>query len=61
LGADNVTAARSVINLDQQPDGRRFAVRKALSTEISAVNKVTFIFNFFDEPRPQSPLWQDKN
>jgi hypothetical protein len=50
------TAARSAINLDQHPDGRRFAVRKAPSTEISAVNKVTFIFNFFGKPAAKSAV-----
>ena len=41
---------------DLHPDGRRFAVLKARSAEqIAAVNKVSFIFNFFDELRRKLP------
>jgi Tol biopolymer transport system component len=37
-------------NFDLHPDGKRFAVLKATGTEqAAAVNKVNFIFNFFDE------------
>ena len=37
---------------DLHPDGKRFAVLKAPGTEqTAAVNKVSFIFNFFDELR----------
>ena len=37
-------------NFDLHPDGKRFAVLKAPGTEQApAVNKVSFIFNFFDE------------
>ena len=37
-------------NFDLHPDGKRFAVLKAPGTEqAAAVNKVSFIFNFFDE------------
>jgi Tol biopolymer transport system component len=43
-------------NFDLHPDGRRFAVLKAPSTEqTAAVNKVSFIFNFFDELRRKVP------
>ena len=39
-------------NFDLHPDGNRFAVLKAPGTEeTAAVNKVSFIFNFFDELR----------
>ena len=39
-----------VYNFDLHPDGKRFAVLKAPVTEQdSAVNEVSFIFNFFDE------------
>jgi Tol biopolymer transport system component len=37
-------------NFDLHPDGKRFAVLKAPGTEQApAVNRVSFIFNFFDE------------
>jgi serine/threonine protein kinase/Tol biopolymer transport system component len=43
-------------NFDLQPDGKRFAVLKAPGTEpTAAVNKVSFIFNFFDELRRKLP------
>jgi Tol biopolymer transport system component len=43
-------------NFDLHPDGKRFAVLKAPSTEQgAAVNKVSFIFNFFDELRRKLP------
>jgi len=43
-------------NFDLYPDGKRFAVLKASSTEqAAAVNKVSFIFNFFDEIRRKLP------
>jgi serine/threonine-protein kinase len=43
-------------NFDLHPDGKRFAVLKAPGTEQSAaVNKVNFIFNFFDEIRRRVP------
>jgi Tol biopolymer transport system component len=43
-------------NFDLHPDGKRFAVLKAPGTEqIAAVNKVSFIFNFFDEIRRKVP------
>jgi Tol biopolymer transport system component len=38
-------------NFDPHPDGKRFAVLKAPSTEQTAPNKVNFIFNFFGEVR----------
>ena len=39
-----------IYNFDLHPDGKRFAVLKTSSTEqTAAVNKVNFIFNFFDE------------
>jgi serine/threonine-protein kinase len=37
-------------NFDVHPDGKRFAVLKASGTDqAAAVNKVNFVFNFFDE------------
>jgi serine/threonine-protein kinase len=43
-------------NFDLHPDGKRFAVLKAPSAESQpAVNKVSFIFNFFDELRRKVP------
>jgi len=39
-----------IYNFDLHPDGKRFALLKAPSTEqTAAVNKVSFVFNFFDE------------
>ncbi len=44
------------VNFDLHPDGKRFAVLKAPGTESHpAVNKVTFVFNFFDELRRKLP------
>jgi Tol biopolymer transport system component len=44
-------------NFDLHPDGKRFAVLKSPGTEqTAAVNKVSFIFNFFDELRRKFPL-----
>jgi Tol biopolymer transport system component len=43
-------------NFDLHPDGKRFAVLKAPGTgQTAAVNKVSFIFNFFDELRSKFP------
>jgi Tol biopolymer transport system component len=43
-------------NFDLYPDGKRFAVLKAPGTEqTAAVNKVSFIFNFFDDLRRKVP------
>ena len=43
-------------NFDLHPDGKRFAVLKAPGTEQAApVNKVSFVFNFFDEVRHKLP------
>jgi Tol biopolymer transport system component len=43
-------------NFDLHPDGKRFAVLKSPGTEqATAVNKVSFIFNFFDELRRRVP------
>ena len=43
-------------NFDLHPDGKRFAVLKAPGTgEAPPVNKVSFIFNFFDELRSKFP------
>jgi serine/threonine-protein kinase len=43
-------------NFDVHPDGKRFAVLKAPGTEQSAaVNKVSLIFNFFDEINRKVP------
>jgi serine/threonine-protein kinase len=41
---------------DLHPDGKRFAVLKAPTTEQTVANKLTFIFNFFDELRRTVPL-----
>jgi len=42
---------------DLHPDGKRFAVLKALGTEqAAAVNKVNLIFNFLEELRSKLPL-----
>jgi len=43
-------------DFDLHPDGKRFAVLKAPGTEqASLVNKVSFVFNFFDEIRRKLP------
>jgi len=43
-------------NFALHPDGKRFAVLKAPGTgQTAAANKVTFIFNFFDELRSKFP------
>ncbi len=43
-------------NFDLHPDGKRFAVLKAPGSEqTAAVNKVNFIFNFFDGLRGKFP------
>jgi eukaryotic-like serine/threonine-protein kinase len=43
-------------NFDLHPDGKRFAVLKSPNAgETSQANKVTFIFNFFDELRRKAP------
>jgi len=43
-------------NFDLHPDGKRFAVLKAPGTgQTAAMNKVSFIFNFFDEVRRKFP------
>jgi serine/threonine-protein kinase len=43
-------------NFDPHPDGKRFAVLKTPGTEqVVAVNKVSFIFNFYDEIRRKVP------
>jgi serine/threonine-protein kinase len=43
-------------NFDLYPDGKRFAVLKAPGTEqAAAANKVSFVFNFFDELRSKFP------
>ena len=42
----------ATFNFDLHPDGKRFAVLKVPGAEqAAAVNKVSFIFNFFDEIR----------
>jgi len=44
------------LSFDLHPDGKRFAVLKAPTTgDTSPVNKVSFIFNFFDELRSKVP------
>ena len=43
-------------NFALHPDGKRFAVLKAPGTgQTAAANKVSFIFNFFDELRSKFP------
>src|SRR5713226_1865947 len=43
-------------NFDLHPDGKRFAVLKAPATgETPPVNKVSFLFHFFDELRRKVP------
>ena len=43
-------------NFELHPDGKRFAVLKSSGTEQTpAVNKVSFVFNFFDEIRRKLP------
>jgi Tol biopolymer transport system component len=42
-------------NFDLHLDGKRFAVLKAGTEQTAAVNKVSFIFNFFDELRRKVP------
>jgi serine/threonine-protein kinase len=50
------TELYGTLNFDLHPDGQRFAVLKApASVEGAPVNKVTFIFNFFDELRRKAP------
>jgi serine/threonine protein kinase/Tol biopolymer transport system component len=45
-----------IYSFDLHPDGKRFAVLKAPGTgQTAAVNKVNFIFNFFDEVRSKFP------
>ena len=54
--ASSPTAGLGNYNFDLHPDGKRFAVLKAPGTEqAAAVNKVSFIFNFFDELRRKVP------
>ena len=44
------------LNFDLHPDGKRFAVLKSPGTgEVPKVDKVSFIFNFFDELRRKVP------
>ncbi len=44
------------LSFDLHPDGKRFAVLKARGTgEVPEVDKVSFIFNFFDELRRKVP------
>jgi serine/threonine-protein kinase len=46
----------TISTFDLHPDGKRFAVLKAPGTEQNpAVNKISFIFNFFDELRSKFP------
>jgi serine/threonine-protein kinase len=46
----------SIFNFDVYPDGKRFIVLKTPGTEqAAAVNKVSFILNFFDEIRRKLP------
>jgi hypothetical protein len=43
-------------NFDLHPNGKRFAVLKIPATEqTAALNKISFIFNFFDEIRRKLP------
>jgi Tol biopolymer transport system component len=49
----------SINEFDLHPDGKRIAVLKAPGGEALAVNKVSFIFNFFDELRRKVPSGKD--
>ncbi len=50
------TSLGNSLNFDLHQDGKRFAVLKAPGPENqAAANKVTFIFNFFDELRRKVP------
>jgi dipeptidyl aminopeptidase/acylaminoacyl peptidase len=50
------TAVGGPINFDLHPDGKRFAVLKSPATEgTPKVDKVSFVFNFFDELRRKVP------
>jgi hypothetical protein len=50
LSSDQFTGRGTTCNFSLHPDGKRFALLKASGTEHTpAVNKVSFIFNFFDE------------
>jgi eukaryotic-like serine/threonine-protein kinase len=52
----NLTNLGPFYNFDLHPDGKRFAVVKTPGPgEGTLVNKVTFIFNFFDELRRKVP------
>jgi hypothetical protein len=47
-------------NFDLHPDGKRFAVLKAPGTgETPKVDRVSFIFNFFEELRRKVPTGKD--
>jgi serine/threonine-protein kinase len=45
------TARGPTRNFDVHPDGKRVVVMKTPDSEIPAINKVSFIFNFFEEVR----------
>jgi serine/threonine-protein kinase len=52
----NLASLGPFYNFDLHPDGKRFAVVKTPGPgEVTLVNKVTFIFNFFDELRRKVP------
>ena len=47
---------QGIRNFDLHPDGQRLAIVKGQDSEAQAkVNKVTFIFNFFEELRRITP------
>jgi serine/threonine-protein kinase len=51
-----LTDRGATYNSDLHPDGKRFAVLKTSGKDQTpAVNKVSFIFNFFDELRSKLP------
>jgi serine/threonine-protein kinase len=45
------TARGPTRNFDVHPDGKRVVVMKTPESEVPAINKVSFIFNFFEEVR----------
>ena len=55
--SDNVYVAdrNNNRNFDLHPDGKRFAVLNAPAQSQAKRDKVTFIFNFFDELRRLAP------
>jgi hypothetical protein len=55
-GQFSSTYGSAAYSFDPHPDGKRFAVLKAAGTgEVPKRDKVSFIFNFFDELRRKVP------